>query len=53
MNQSLKNVACWGYWNGDLKMYKPGTGRENAPWFEALTGTFCSVSKQTLVTDRQ
>lgn len=38
MNQSLKNVACWGYWHGDLKMYKPGTGRENAPWFEALTG---------------
>ncbi|TEB26483.1 FAD/NAD(P)-binding domain-containing protein [Coprinellus micaceus] len=37
MNQSLKNVACWGYWHGDLKMYKPGTGRENAPWFEALT----------------
>lgn len=37
MNQSLKNIACWGYWTGDLKMYHPGTGRENAPWFEALT----------------
>ncbi|KAG2002536.1 hypothetical protein CC2G_004719 [Coprinopsis cinerea AmutBmut pab1-1] len=36
MNSSLKNLACWGYWSGDLKMYKPGTGRENAPWFEAL-----------------
>ena len=38
MNQTLKNVASWGYWTGDAKMYKPGTGRENAPWFEALTG---------------
>ncbi|KAH6904966.1 hypothetical protein BKA70DRAFT_1373310 [Coprinopsis sp. MPI-PUGE-AT-0042] len=37
MNQTLKNVASWGYWTGDAKMYKPGTGRENAPWFEALT----------------
>ncbi|TFK18107.1 FAD/NAD(P)-binding domain-containing protein [Coprinopsis marcescibilis] len=37
MNQTLKNIACWGYWSGQLKMYKPGTGRENAPWFEALT----------------
>ncbi|KAJ2923818.1 hypothetical protein H1R20_g13275, partial [Candolleomyces eurysporus] len=37
MNKSLKNIACWAYWHGDLKMYKPGTGRENAPWFESLT----------------
>ncbi|KAJ7238669.1 putative halogenase [Mycena rebaudengoi] len=35
-NQSLKNVAFWGYWNG-ANMYAPGTKRENAPWFEALT----------------
>lgn len=37
MNESLKNVACWGYWKGG-DMYRPGTTRENAPWFEALTG---------------
>ncbi|KZT42314.1 FAD/NAD(P)-binding domain-containing protein [Sistotremastrum suecicum HHB10207 ss-3] len=36
MNESLKNVACWGYWRGGA-MYMPGTTRENAPWFEALT----------------
>ena len=36
-NQSLRNVACWGYWRGG-KVYSPGTTRENAPWFEALTG---------------
>ncbi|ETW79545.1 putative halogenase [Heterobasidion irregulare TC 32-1] len=35
-NQSLRNVACWGYWRGG-KVYSPGTTRENAPWFEALT----------------
>ncbi|KAF5320184.1 hypothetical protein D9611_010302 [Ephemerocybe angulata] len=37
MNASLKNVACWGYWQGGYEMYMPGTRRENAPWFEALT----------------
>ncbi|KAJ7592018.1 hypothetical protein C8J56DRAFT_1013503 [Mycena floridula] len=36
MNESLKNIACWGYWTG-TQMYRPGTSRENAPWFEALT----------------
>lgn len=36
MNASLKNTACWGYWRGG-KTYQPGTKRENAPWFEALT----------------
>ncbi|KZV68748.1 FAD/NAD-P-binding domain-containing protein [Peniophora sp. CONT] len=35
-NASLKNVACWGYWKGGA-MYAPGTEREDAPWFEALT----------------
>lgn len=35
-NKSLKNVAIWGYWNGAGR-YAPGTKRENAPWFEALT----------------
>ncbi|KAI0040337.1 FAD/NAD-P-binding domain-containing protein [Auriscalpium vulgare] len=34
--KSLKNVAVWGYWKG-AKPYAPGTSRENAPWFEALT----------------
>ncbi|KAJ6615415.1 hypothetical protein B0H10DRAFT_2220437 [Mycena sp. CBHHK59/15] len=36
MNETLKNIACWGYWTG-ANMYAPGTDRENAPWFEALT----------------
>ncbi|KAJ7482206.1 hypothetical protein B0H11DRAFT_2232430 [Mycena galericulata] len=37
MNETLKNIACWGYWTG-ADMYAPGTDRENSPWFEALTG---------------
>ncbi|TFK44724.1 hypothetical protein BDQ12DRAFT_673465 [Crucibulum laeve] len=36
MNKSLHNLACWSYWTGASK-YMPGTHRENAPWFEALT----------------
>ncbi|KAF7316703.1 hypothetical protein HMN09_00403400 [Mycena chlorophos] len=36
MNESLKNVACWGYWT-NTGMYGRGTERHNAPWFEALT----------------
>ncbi|EPQ54055.1 FAD/NAD P-binding domain-containing protein [Gloeophyllum trabeum ATCC 11539] len=36
INDSLKNIATWGYWR-DTKMYAKGTARENAPWFEALT----------------
>ncbi|KAJ7780262.1 hypothetical protein DFH07DRAFT_468316 [Mycena maculata] len=36
MNETLKNIACWGYWKG-ADMYAPGTDRENSPWFEALT----------------
>ena len=39
MNNSLKNVACWGYWT-NVKMYMPGTSRENASWFELLTGNY-------------
>ncbi|KIY53484.1 putative halogenase [Fistulina hepatica ATCC 64428] len=34
--KSLQNIALWGYWTGGRK-YAPGTTRENAPWFEALT----------------
>ncbi|KAJ7485916.1 putative halogenase, partial [Mycena latifolia] len=37
-NTSLRSVAWWGYWTGANK-YAPGTSRENAPWFEALTGS--------------
>ena len=37
INASLRNVACWGYWRG-AGVYGIGTSRENAPWFEALTG---------------
>jgi flavin-dependent dehydrogenase len=35
-NQSLKNVAHWGYWKG-AKAYAPGTKREGTPYFEALS----------------
>ncbi|KAG6820548.1 hypothetical protein H0H93_015433 [Arthromyces matolae] len=35
-NNSLKNMAFWGYWRGG-GLYSPGTERENAPWFEAFT----------------
>ncbi|KAJ7101319.1 putative halogenase [Mycena belliarum] len=35
-NTSLRSMASWGYWTG-ANMYAPGTRRENAPWFEALT----------------
>ncbi|KAH9918791.1 uncharacterized protein B0H18DRAFT_661236 [Fomitopsis serialis] len=36
VNESLKNVAVWGYWRG-TGMYGKGTARENAPYFEALS----------------
>ncbi|ESK89117.1 radh flavin-dependent halogenase [Moniliophthora roreri MCA 2997] len=36
MNESLRNLAVWSYWR-NAGMYSPGTERENAPWFEALT----------------
>ncbi|KAF7784177.1 hypothetical protein Agabi119p4_342 [Agaricus bisporus var. burnettii] len=36
MNQSLHNLACWGYWTGQ-KQYMPNSSRHNAPWFESLT----------------
>lgn len=36
-NDTLKNVASWGYWEGTGK-YLPGTTRENSPFFEAMTG---------------
>ncbi|KAJ7605209.1 putative halogenase [Roridomyces roridus] len=35
-NQTLRNVAFWGYWTG-AGTYAAGTRRANAPWFEALT----------------
>ncbi|KAI5831782.1 FAD/NAD(P)-binding domain-containing protein [Schizophyllum commune Tattone D] len=35
-NESLKNIAIWGYWRG-AGTYGVGTSREGAPWFEALT----------------
>ena len=37
VNQSLKNIANWGYWKGG-EIFSKGTERENAPFFEALTG---------------
>lgn len=38
-NQALKNIAFWGYWSG-AGLYGAGTKRQNAPWFEALTGMY-------------
>jgi flavin-dependent dehydrogenase len=35
-NESLRNLATWGYWTG-TGTYGKGTPREGAPWFEALT----------------
>ncbi len=35
-NQSLKNMAVWGYWKG-AKKYAPGTREENYPLSEALS----------------
>ena len=43
-NTSLKNVAVWGYWK-NTGMYGTGTSRENAPFFEALSGTFHEFEK--------
>ncbi|KAH8918160.1 FAD/NAD(P)-binding domain-containing protein [Atractiella rhizophila] len=34
--ESLKNLATWAYFEGCNK-YEPGTDRDNAPYFEALT----------------
>jgi hypothetical protein len=36
-NQSLKNIANWGYWTGGSN-YGTGTHKEGSPFFEALTG---------------
>lgn len=48
INQSLRNVAVWGYWKDGAK-YAPGTKRENAPWFESLTGMSSWFSDPSMV----
>lgn len=48
-NESLKNVAVWGYWQ-NVGTYGVGTKREGAPWFEALTGQ-CRSYIRASVTD--
>lgn len=40
-NESLKNIAIWGYWE-NCGRYMPGTERENAIWIEALAGAVTS-----------
>lgn len=47
-NDSLRNIACWGYWAGG-GVYLPGTKRHNAPWFEALTGTFVHILFESIL----
>ena len=37
VNQGLKNVASWGYWEGAGR-YGVGTPQEGIPYFEALAG---------------
>lgn len=37
MNQTLKNIANWGYWTG-TSMYGLESNRSGAPYFEALQG---------------
>lgn len=37
IKKSLKKMAMWGYWTGTGR-YGIGTDRENAPWYEALSG---------------
>lgn len=48
-NNSLKNVASWGYWK-NTGMYKHGTVREGSPFFEALSGQCFDVLRQDLIT---
>ena len=45
-NKGLKNVANWGYWKG-TDQYSWGTKRQNSPYFEALTGTCTSMSRES------
>ena len=46
-NQGLKNVASWGYWKGAGE-YAMNTPRQNSPFFEALTGTRHTTSRNNL-----
>lgn len=50
-NESLKNIAIWGYWK-DVATYGLGTEREGAPWFEALTGKYLGVIVPALETNK-
>lgn len=36
-NQSLKNIACWGYWRGTDR-YKNPLATVGPPFFETLSG---------------
>ena len=38
LNEGLKNIANWAYWNGAAP-YGKGTERQSSPFFEALQGT--------------
>lgn len=35
-NQTLKNIATWGYWTGNTGIYGKGTNREGAIFIEGL-----------------
>ncbi|TFK49585.1 FAD/NAD-P-binding domain-containing protein [Heliocybe sulcata] len=35
-NVTLRNIATWGYWTGNVGMYGQGTSREGAIWLEGL-----------------
>lgn len=49
-NQSLKNIAVWGYWTG-VNKYEPGTSREGAIWIEALTGILLAQHSTHMLAD--
>lgn len=46
-NQSLKNVAHWGYWNGTQEYRHPGC-QVQPPFFEALHGELIRLLLSTL-----
>jgi flavine halogenase len=41
--EGLRNVAAYGYWT-NCSIFDEGGPRENAPWFECLTGKSIMIS---------
>jgi flavin-dependent dehydrogenase len=49
-NQSLKNIAIWGYWK-ECSRYAAGTNRDNAVYIEALHGQSKSDCYTNVITN--